>query len=260
MENNPCPQCGFVTPLANEICQRCGTELRAVPQPTEASKVIAHEHPRSQEKDAFEYFPSIGPFDSVGSVISPTITLFKDNLWLITKIIFAVFAPFEIFKVLNLQTDDWRTAAGVFVMGLACKALVAPSLIYALVTVMRTGVAPSLSDSYRYGINRLGKLIACALMAWTLQVLGFLLLIVPGIILGLAFELIYPMAALENRGPVEILKRSYNLTSGYRWRILGAGIIFGLLCMIVAIPVTFSIGLLAVAGIQFWPDRCCSHF
>ena len=253
MENTRCPQCGLMSPLANEICQYCGTELRVVSRPTATADDTEPEISTSQAKDRFEHSPHIGPFVSMGSVIGPTITLFKDNLWLITKIIFAIFLPFEIFKVLNLETNDWQTVAGVFVMGLVCKALVAPSLIYALVTVMRTGVPPSLTDSYRFGINKLGKLVACLLMSWTLQALGFVLFIIPGIILGLAFELVYPMAALENRGPVEILKRSYNLTRGYRWKILGAGIIFGLLCMLAGLPVTFFSGFLALAGIHFWP-------
>jgi uncharacterized membrane protein len=173
---------------------------------------------------------------------------------LITKIIFVIFAPFELFKALsfNAKPEDWQTLLGLSLMGLFCKALVAPSLIYALVTVMRTGVAPSLTDSYRWGLSRLGKLIICVAMAWTLQALGFLLLIVPGIILALAFELVYPMAALENRSPVEILKRSYNLTQGYRWRILGAGIIFGLLIAVVGIPITALAGALAFGRVEIW--------
>src|SRR5207245_1994069 len=126
--------------------------------------------------EEFKPTPAIGPLVSVGAALNPSIELFKDNIWLITKIIFVVFAPLEIFKTLSFSAKetDWQIAAGTFLLGLFCKALVAPSLIYALLTVMRTGFAPSLNESYRWGLSRLGKLIACALMAWVLEVLGFI--------------------------------------------------------------------------------------
>lgn len=221
-------------------------EYRIPPASTEGSEAWGGE---------FKTATVIGPFEGVGDVLSPTIELFKNNIWLITKVVFVIFAPFEIFKALSFGPEraDWQFGMGLFGLSLLCKALVAPSLIYALVTVMRTGVAPSLSESYRWGLSRLGKLVVCALLAWVLQILGFVCLIVPGIILGLAFELVYPMAALENRSPVEILKRSYELTKGYRWKIFGAVFVLGLLCSVISIPVGFVLGMLATGGINLWP-------
>jgi uncharacterized membrane protein len=151
------------------------------------------------------------------------------------------------------KVADWQVWVGLFFGGVFCKALVAPSVIYALVTVMRTGVAPPLNGIYRWGLSRIGKLVACVLMAWFLEALGFICLIIPGIILALAFELIYPMAALENRGPVEILKRSYNLTKGYRWRIFLATFVFGLLLAVVGIPASGVSAILVMNGVTFWP-------
>ena len=257
-----CERCGSINDFADEICQKCGAELGDEaktfypgtddyePQPTiSASPEAAGE--------TFELTPAIGPFLGVGSVLNPTISIFKDNVWLITKIVLVVFAPLEIFKALSFgnQATSWQTAAGTFLLDLFCKALIAPSLIFALVTVMRTGVAPSLSESYRWGLSRLGKLIPAASMAWVLQVLGFICLIIPGIILGLAFQLIYPMAALENRGPVEILKRSYHLTKGHRWNIFWAAFVVGLLAAVVTIPTGIVSAILVSSGANYWPLR-----
>lgn len=256
-----CEHCGLTSRLADERCRSCGTELTGKATTSFNSVISGYPIGASgvgvpeAKGDEFKSAPIIGPFDSVGAALGPTIELFKNNIWLITKIVFVIFAPFEIFKALSFGTKEvsWQVVAGTFIMALACKALVAPSLIYALTTVMRTGVAPSLSESYRWGVSRLWKLVACALLAWVLELLGFALLIVPGIFLGLAFELIYPMAALENRTPVEILKRSYHLTEGYRWRILGAGFILGLLCSVVTMPAGIVMAFLAATEITFWP-------
>jgi hypothetical protein len=260
MTSVKCEHCGLVNWLADEACRRCGAELksRAASFNHAAS---GHQIPPSgiegseAKQEGLKPGILIGPFNGVGEVLSPTFELFKNNIWLITKIVFVIFAPFEIFKALSFGTKEtgWQVAAGTFILGLVCKALVAPSLIYALVTVMRTGVAPSLNESYRWGLSRLGRLVACALMAWVLQLLGFICLIIPGIILGLAFELIYPMAALENRTPVEILKRSYNLTEGYRMRIFAAGLVLGLICSFVVMPAGIAAGVLDLSEINFWP-------
>jgi uncharacterized membrane protein len=221
MIDTKCEQCGFINRLASEICAGCGAELTSVSSAT-APPINYQAHSDSPgnaqaHNEEFRTTPTIGPFLSIGDVLGPAISLFVKNIWLITKIVFVVFAPFEIFKTLSFSPTDtsWETVVGTGLLGLVCKALIAPSLIYALFTQMRTGVAPGLTECYRWGLSRLGKLIAVVVLAWSLQALGYFLLIIPGIILGLAFELVYPMAALENRSPVEILKRSYKLTKGY---------------------------------------------
>jgi hypothetical protein len=65
-----------------------------------------------------------------------------------------------------------------------------------------------------------------------------------------AFELVYPIASLENRGPVETLKRSWNLTKGYRWNIFAATLVMGLLCGAVNIPAGIGTSLISL---HVWP-------
>ncbi|MBD0371881.1 MAG: hypothetical protein ICV60_13660 [Pyrinomonadaceae bacterium] len=256
MTETNCGRCGMMNRLADEVCQHCGAELKAQAAGFNAA---SNEYRRPEANfeggEGFKPATFIGPFNGVGAVLSPTIEIFKDNIWLITKLIFVIFAPFEIFKALSFDSKDtrWQVVAGGLFLALVCKMLVAPSLIYALVTVMRTGVAPGLNECYRWGLSKLWIMIACAFMSWLLQVLGLICLIIPGIILGLAFELVYPIAALENRTPVEVLKRSYELTKGYRWKILGAGIVLGILCYVILIPAGLVTGVLAMNGIRFWP-------
>lgn len=256
-----CKQCGLINQIADETCQRCGAELSSGDAGFNPGTSDYYQTPPANTAGAetgsggFEAKPVIGPFTSIGDVLSPTIDLFKNNFWLITKIVFVIYAPFEIFKALKFDPEDnrWQLTVGTLLLGFVCKALVAPSLIYALVTVMRTGKSPGLQECYRWGLSRLGKLLICALMAWTLQIIGYACLIVPGIILGLAFELVYPMATLENRGPVEILKRSYKLTEGYRWNIFVANFVLGLLLSVVSVPLGLITSTLLSSGIEFWP-------
>lgn len=255
-----CEQCGLINRLAVENCERCGAELKDATQ--RPAPAFVDERPRPFDLETsepppeeFRFPPVIRPFDGIGAVLGPAISLFTSNFWLITKIVVVIFAPFEIFKALSVGTKEpgWQVAVGIVFLGLFCKALAAPSLIYALAKVMRTGVAPTLNEAYRWGLSRIGKIVVCALMVWTLEAVGFICLIIPGIILSLAFELVYPMAALENRGPVEILQRSYDLTKGHRLNIFLASLVFGILLGVLSIPTSGLAAILLAGGVTFWP-------
>ena len=246
MSTAPCPQCGSLSRLGDEFCVNCRHELYI----STTSEQPAEDHAFDLQESSY-IVRHVGGVDVLGAALA----LFLKNFWFITKLVFVIFAPFEIFKALTFEPNqqDWESFLGAGFLGLVCKALIAPSLIYSMFIFIKTGKTPSLNESYRWGLSRLGKLALCAGMAWTLQALGFVLLIIPGIILGLAFELVYPMASLENRSPVEILRRSYELTKGYRWNILGAGILLSLLTGVVSVPAAVAAGILQTRGIEVWP-------
>lgn len=273
MESVKCARCGLINRLADESCERCGAELSGATelsgglkteQPNSASYYTTSAYQASQSAyappDATtnsgpDLSPPIGSFDSVGAVVSPTIKILTGNFWLITKIIFAVFAPYEILKAwsFNGRAVTFQDTLQTSVLALACKALVAPALIYALITVMRTGVAPTVAEAYRWGVSRLGKFIICALMAWVLIVLGYICLIIPGFLLSLAFVVVYPMAVLEEGSPTEILKRSYHLTKGYRGEIFLVTLIVGLLTAVISVPAGILQVMLVAGNVNFWP-------
>ena len=260
-----CAQCGFISPIASELCAQCGLEL---PRRSYSPAQSDDYNPRYTTElppppfgaprtgpVLFGLTKPIEPFVSVGNVIETTLSLFVKNWWLITKLVFVIFAPFEVFRTLSIGTNQKNfqlAVGGVFLM-LVCKALIAPSLIFSLMTIMRTGTAPTLTDAYRWGLSRLPKLALCAVMVWFLTALGFVMLIIPGIILSVAFQLVYPMASLEDRSATEILKRSYDLTKGNRWNIFGAMFCIGLISGLVNIPASILVGILTFQGINAWP-------
>ncbi|HKE56019.1 MAG TPA: hypothetical protein VKB46_04935, partial [Pyrinomonadaceae bacterium] len=191
----------------------------------------------------------------VGAVLGPTLSMFTKNIWLIIKLVVALFAPLEILKALSFYPNQpsWQWVVGVVLLGLLCQALIAPAVIYALVTLRRTGVAPTLNDSYRWALSRLGKICVCAVAVYALTALGLLLFVIPGIIVTVAYFLVYPIVTLENLGPVNSLDRSWNLTKGHRWRIFLALLVMMLLCWGVSAPLNAVTAALVSFGITFWP-------
>lgn len=73
---------------------------------------------------------------------------------------------------------------------------------------------------------------------------GLLLLIVPGIIFALMFSMTTYALVDKNRGPIDAMKRSKEITKGQRWQILGIAIIMIPLAIVATIP--FGLGMLIV--------------
>jgi prepilin-type processing-associated H-X9-DG protein len=105
-----------------------------------------------------------------------------------------------------------------------------------------------LFDGFKVFLPALGAY----LLIYILTVLGFLFLIVPGIIVALAFSLTYFFILDKNMGPLEAMKASFNITKGYRWRVLAimalCGLInlLGILCLGIGILVTIPLATLAL--------------
>ena len=251
MTNVNCTRCGVVNILSNETCKACGLELSPSVTYSETPRTYYPEFPTSSPL----LINSIKPFDGVFEAIGSTVTIFSRNFWLITRLVLVIVTPFEIFKALTLReaAGNWQLTFGTLALQVFCGVLIAPALIYALMKVMQTGIAPGINESYRWGLSKLGKLLLCSVMVWVLVMLGFVLLIIPGIILFLAFELVYPIAVLEGGSATEILKRSYNLTKGHRWNILGATFVTSVLLTVASAPASILVAWLAFSGVNFWP-------
>lgn len=247
MTNVKCNLCGAVNNVAGEVCTVCGAELQSQAHYGETG---------SDDQKAFRLSSNvIPPFDGAGDVIGPTFSLFFKNLWLITKIVFVIVAPFEVFKTLSVRgiEGDPQLIVGIMALQLLCNALIVPALFYSLVQVMETGIAPSVNEAYRWSLSKIPKLSLSAVLSWILIMLGTLLCIIPGIILGLAFHVVYPVAVFERGSAVDVLKRSYELTEGRRWNIFLAGIVIAMVVGVGSLPAQGLVAALAINGVDSAP-------
>ena len=244
MTNVTCTQCGTVNLVTNEVCKVCGTELRP------ASSQWDDSDPSTRV-----YTNDVSPFTGPSDGIGPTFHLFRKNFWLITKIVFVIVAPFEVFKALSIRQGvlDWQLPAGLFVMQLVCNFLLVPALFYSLLKVIQTGTAPGINEAYRWSLGKLPKLALAAIISWLLTMLGFALLIVPGIILSLAFTVVYPVAVFEKGSAIDALKRSAQLTKGRRGDIFLAYLVITILVMVISFVIGGVSSIFLLNGLNFWP-------
>jgi len=104
---------------------------------------------------------------------------------------------------------------GIFLVG-ASLAWVATS---AAVWDLQMGKRPTIRSAYGLALRRLGTILVAGFLGILAVAAGYILLIIPGIIVGLSISLSSAILAAEDTGPVETLKRSWQLTGGYRWKI-----------------------------------------
>lgn len=228
MTDLKCLRCGAAILVANQLCKFCTIEMDSVRPSLEVEPTF---YPYEARPVIELTNSSIKPFDTVGDVLGPTFRLFTNNLWFITKLVVVIVAPLEILKAVSLGnlTSDWQFQTGTFLLDMLCNLIIAPALIFGLMKVMQTGEYPGVNQSFRWGVGKLGKLALCVLLTWLIVGLGYMLCVVPGVIFTVALALVYPLAVLEKRSPLDVLRDSRDLTKGHRWNIFLAGLaIYGL--------------------------------
>ena len=255
MTDLKCIRCGALATGTSQICKICEIELNPI-RPSGSAPVYA---PFPVDYGRIQ----IRPFTGVLEVLEPTISLFTRHFWLIAKITTVIVAPFEIFRALRFSdiNYDWQLSLGLYVLDLMCAVLTAPALIYALMQVMQTGVAPGINESYRWGFSKVFKLAIAAVVSWVLVGLGFMLCIIPGIVIYLSLSLVFPIAILEKGSPFDVYKASHELTRGHRWKILGATIIVLLLMGVFSVPADLAGEYMVARNPALWPlTAACAIF
>ncbi len=122
--------------------------------------------------------------------------------------------------------------AGI-VAGLAIKTLVSFALDMLALAIMTciayaalNGEPVYLTEAVEFGLRLAVPMALAYLLSGLLVVIGFALLIVPGILLGAEFIAAGPASVIEGLGAVASLRRSRDLVKGSRTQILG---LFGLM-------------------------------
>jgi len=105
-----------------------------------------------------------------------------------------------------------------------------------------------LGMSVRFAASRLLQIWALSIVVGVIVILGFIALIVPGIILAIMFSLAFPVLIIENKGVFDSMGRSRELV-GHRWlKTFATFIVLGIIVIIASAIVGAISGPLGVAG------------
>ncbi|MGE0439450.1 MAG: YciC family protein [Gemmatimonadales bacterium] len=95
-------------------------------------------------------------------------------------------------------------------------------------------------------VPHLGKIIVLSMVSTLIVGIGFLLLVIPGIVIGTGVAVSACALVVEGLSPIDSLNRSWNLTKGHRWKVFGTLLVALLLVYMVSFVAVFIGG---VAGL-----------
>ncbi|MBP6942689.1 MAG: DUF975 family protein [Candidatus Buchananbacteria bacterium] len=187
---------------------------------------------------------------SIGEVIRLGWETFKKNALLAIGILIGLVV---INSVISGITGAFDKSNFVVILVINILSLVVSTwlsvVMYRLIIKITDGKAVSTED-LKTEPMLLVRFFAAQLVAGILIVIGFVLLIVPGVYLALRF-MFAPYAIVDkNLGPIEALKYSGELTKGIKWQLLGYSIVAILIILLGAIALLVGL-LVAVPVVMF---------
>jgi hypothetical protein len=123
---------------------------------------------------------------------------------------------------------DTVIVALVVVVALVVFAVVAGAVTRAAVAAV-SGEELGVRRGYGFGIGRLWPLLQVLLASWLLTMLGVVLLVVPGVIVGVLLVVSIPALVVEGGGARHALIRSLGLVGGQWWHTFGTVLLTWLL-------------------------------
>ena len=240
---------GTITGDDGEIYNFSASSIRSVPPLSAGQRVdfVAHEGVATQifaldgppvgQIPAARSRPAYGTFD-LGRVIQRTFNAISKNgiIFLIGSVLL-VGIP-SLGQVYGQSELINGRSGGLAISGISwvlwiVGAYMLQGMVVKVTVAGFNGKAMSIGSAFEAGIKLFLPLLGVGILVGLGTMLGFVLLIVPGIILAVMWSVATAVVAVENRSVTESLERSRQLTKGYRWQIFGLAVVLTLVSLII---------------------------
>ncbi len=126
-----------------------------------------------------------------------------------------------------MRIDPFMMVLG-FLLPMICGSVFAAIAIYEVV-LDEAGARPSIGHAISATLPRVLPVLLASILFTIIVYAGFILLILPGLFLLTILWVTIPVVIMERANPFTALKRSAQLTKGFRWRVLGLVLVFFLI-------------------------------
>lgn len=191
---------------------------------------------------------------TVGQILDAAFRTFGRRPLLFISLAAIVLVPYGTATVL-LERAKHVPATTEFLLLLADLAVVNPfvsALQMQALLDLGTGGRPAVRDVIRRGIKVLPVVAAADIIAAIGEFAGLLFFLIPGVIIALRLAVVAPAAASEPITWPEALSRSFALTRGNAWRVLGLLLIQGVLLSLALGVESASSVAAAIIGAVLW--------
>ena len=166
---------------------------------------------------------------SVGDILWSALRLYGDYPWLFWTLALAVMVPWDLAKLAITGAGPFGHAHHEGFLERESFELLGDTLVVALISALHAhavvvigkGRRPHLGSVAWRGMRILPMVGAAAVTAGVGTELGFFTLLIPGIVLWIRLIVVAQAAAIEQAGIRPALRRSWRLTRGREWDVLG---------------------------------------
>ncbi|HEY6583488.1 MAG TPA: hypothetical protein VIZ29_01460 [Gaiellaceae bacterium] len=170
-------------------------------------------------------------------VIGEAWELYKRHWQHLFSIAFIVYAITSLLGLILVATLTWFGAILAAIISLVAYFWVQGALITAVDDIRDGRADLSVGETFQRVRPRLGSIIVGGILLALAISIGFLLLIVPGLLALTWWSMVIPVIVLEGRSAGDAFGRSRDLVRGYAWNV------FGIIIITFLILVAFSIVL-----------------
>ena len=190
----------------------------------------------------------------VSDILSNTFGLYFSNFPYFFGIFFVPYFTLQLLAG-ALGYGGATVAPDAAMLGVIAVTLVYLVIFFAIQAVMvRSAITLKLGEGVQFGaavraaLTGLIPIILLGIVAGLVSGIGFIFLIVPGLYLMAMFYVYVPAIVFEGKG-FSALGRSIDLTSGYRWAIVGLVLVFFVLLFLASIVIgAVTVGVMAATG------------
>jgi hypothetical protein len=170
--------------------------------------------------------------EPVRAIVAETFALYRRYSLLFLLLALGVTVPYDLLVLVATGSGPLAKSSGLGINYLLAIFLVSP-LISALhihaVAEVRADRTPRLRNIAARGLRVLPTAAATAIMATLGVLIGFLMLIIPGVLLSFRWYVAVQAAAIEREGWLPSMRRSRELTRGVYGHLFGFGILIGII-------------------------------
>jgi hypothetical protein len=196
----------------------------------------------------------------IGEILSTAFQLYRRHWRTLLAIAAVVVVPFTLLQYLFgdllrargevtsngvvIETETWAAGAAALVAALAAAVmfLVLTGAITRAVAAEVAGEDPGVEQSYRFGFHRFWSVLLVSVLVGLAIVGGLILLIIPGIYIGVRLAVSIEALVVEGRRGTQAMGRSWELVGGHWWHAFGTLVVGGLLTGVVNAVITAPFG------------------
>jgi hypothetical protein len=171
------------------------------------------------------------PLD-VGAVIRRVFAIYVDQAPVLMPAAAVVFVVTGLLTAILIAASPGLALVGVLV-GLVATTLFTGMVVELVADIQDGRRDASVGQLLRAATPVLGQLILVGIIAGVGVVIGFILLIIPGLILITIWSVAAPVVVLENPGATRALGRSRELVRGNGWQVFGVIFVLDILVVLV---------------------------